>query len=549
MGRHKTNSTNDFENFDVILKSDISDNIGNEVTVITSDKLTEKWLTQAMNNYDPSNRIYSTYLNDRCDYPTSISIDLLNKLALNPQSNLKDILAINSIIRQYINKDDIIGKTYETIESNVNTNYKLAYNDFLIKRNKNKLLDKSKEIIKDFNNKINIKSLIRNIVPTTYSEGNYCMYLRKQNDNYIVDYYPLSIVEVSDYESNGEPYLLINMQKLLSKLLKTQVTTNKGKPLFFKDLNTEIQSNYPPEVYQAYKNKDNYAKLNIRYSAIIRTENMNRKYGLTPIFRALKPALMLETFDHTDLVNSKAKGKKIIFQKLRKELMGDNGDKKGFEEMAYAHDNFMKAWKMPTVVVTTPPFVESIEYVEPSTKNTNSDIINQYRSREMIALGITFLASDKGQTVTTANMSIKELIKTIDKITEQIADVLNKWYRVVLLDNGIPADYAPIITINSSEELSLEMKKQLAEFMFCKLGASYETAFDIMNIDINDEKQKRISENSQNYSDIFLPHPTSYSVSDAAGKSNPDNNIGGRPKGGEDENKQVYDKERNDAKK
>lgn len=546
MGRRKVQNTDKSENFDVILKSDVSDDNGNEVTIITSDQLSEKWLTQAMNNYDPTNRIYSAYLNDRLDYPTSISIDLLNKLALNPQSNLNDILAINSIVRQYINKDDIIGKTYETIESNVNTNYKLSYNDFSAQRNKNKMLDKSKTIIDDFNNKINIKYLIRNIVPTVYSEGNYCMYLRKQNGNYIVDYYPLSVVEVSDYESNGEPYLLINMQKLLSKLLKTQVTTNKGNPLFFKDLDTEIQSNYPPEVYQAYKNKDNYVKLDIRYSAIIRIGNMNRKYGLTPIFRALKSALMLETFDHTDLVNSKAKAKKIIHQTLREKLMGDSGDKKGFEEMAYAHDNLMKAWKMPTVVVTTPPFVESIEYVEPKVENTNFDTVSQYRSREMIALGITFLASDKGQTVTTASMSIKELIKTIDKITEQIADVLNKWYRVILADNNIPIDYAPTIVINSSEELSLEIKKQLAEFMFCKLGCSFSTAYGIMNIDINDEKQKRIQENDEQYGDIFMPRPTAYTLTDKAEEPNADK--GGRPKEDTPNNKQTYDKERNQNK-
>ena len=30
--------------------------------------------------------------------------------------------------------------------------------------------------------------------------------------------------------------------------------------------------------------KEQYAKLDIRYSGIVRTGNMNRKYGLTPIF-------------------------------------------------------------------------------------------------------------------------------------------------------------------------------------------------------------------------------------------------------------------------
>ena len=190
MGRRKTSNSQNTktDDFDVIIKSDVSDPEGNEATIITSEQLSQKWLTQAMNNYDPTNRVYSSYLNDKYDYGTTISVDLLNKLANNPQSNLNDILAINSIVRQYINKDDIIGKTYETVESNVNTSYKLSYNDLSDHRNKNKMLDRTKSLIEDFNNKIDIKSLIRNIVPTAYSEGNYSMYLRHQNGNYVVDF-------------------------------------------------------------------------------------------------------------------------------------------------------------------------------------------------------------------------------------------------------------------------------------------------------------------------------------------------------------------------
>lgn len=540
------------DNFEVYLKSDVTDNKDNKATIITSQLLTKKVFDSALQNYDPSNRIYSSYLSCDDNMGKVVSMDLLNNLAINPQSNLKDIQTINSIVRQYINKDDIIGKTYETVESNVNTSYKLSYENVISKvnehRNKNRELDNVKKLIKTFNNKINLKELIRNIVPTVFAEGNYCMYLRHNDNNYTIDYYPLGVCAVSDYTVNGEPYLIIDVQQLITKLCKTRLM-NQDKPLFFNSLDDEIKSTYPDEVYQAYKNKDRYAKLDIRYSGCVRINNMNRKYGLTPIYRALKPALMLENFDHTDLINSKARSKKIIHQKLREKLMGESGQNKGLDAMAYAHSNFMKAWKSPTVVVTTPPFVESISYVEPQVEDVNADIIKQYRSREMVALGIVFLMPDKGQTVTTASISVKELIKTVDKITEQISDVINKWYRVIVQDNGYDVEYAPILHINSSEELSLDMKKDLAEFMFCKLGCSYETAFDIMGTDINDEKQKRIRENADGYSNIFLPHPTAFNVSDSADTKNPNGNIGGRPQNEEPNDKQDYDKQRNNNKK
>lgn len=536
------------EDFDIFVSSNVDDT--GETIILTSDERGKQWLEQAMTNYDPANKIYSTYLNNGMDYNNKVTPELIANLAIAPQSNIEDIKTINGIIRQYINKDDMIGKTYETIESNVNTNYKLSYNDYSDKRNKQKTLDRTKDLIEGFNNSINIKKLIRNITPTTYAEGNYLMYLRKDKfSNYVVDYYPLGIALISDYEVNGEPCLLIDVTELTNRLQKTYLKNKKGKALFFENIEQDIQNNYPQEVYDAYKSKDRYAKLDIRYSGIVRIGNLNRKYGLTPMFRALNPTLMLETFENTDSINAKSKAKKIIHQALRKELMGQDGTRKGFEEMAYAHNTLLQAWKQQTVVVTTPPFVESIKYVEPTTENVNSETINFYRSKQLLSLGIIFLASDKGQTVTTASISVKELIKNIDKVAEQIEDVLNKWYRTILIDNGIDIQYAPTIQIESAEQMSMEMKQSFAEFLFTKLGASYETSMKIVGVDVNDEKQKRMSENDDGYSDIFLPHPTSFTVSDSADKSNPNDNVGGRPKAKTENNKQVYDKTRTDAKK
>ena len=544
MGRPKksVSPSTQKEDFDVMVTSNVDDT--DNTVIITSDERGKQWLEQAMTNYDATNKIYSTYLNNGFDSNNKVTPELLANLAIAPQSNLNDIKAINGIIRQYINKDDMIGKTYETIESNVNTNFKLSYNDYSTMRNKQKTLDRTKEIINNFNNAINVKKLIRNITPTAYAEGNYLMYLRKdKNNNYIVDYYPLGIAIISDYEVNGEPCLLIDVTELSTRLQKTYLKNKNGTPLFFDSVEQDIKNNYPPEVYAAYKTKDRYAKLDIRYSGIVRIGNLNRKYGLTPMFRALNPTLMLEIFENTDSINAKSKAKKIIHQVLRKELMGTDGTRKGFEEMAYAHNTLLQAWKQQTVVVTTPPFVESIKYVEPSTENVNSDTINFYRSKQLLSLGIIFLASDKGQTVTTASISVKELIKNIDKVAEQTADVLNKWYRTILIDNGIDIQYAPTITIDSAEQMDMAMKQDFAEFLFTKLNCSYETAYSEIGIDIDSEVQKRKSENDDNLDEVFSPRLTAFTNS---GKTD---NTGGRPSGGEDQNKEVYDKTRNDAKK
>ena len=109
-----------------------------------------------------------------------------------------------------------------------------------------------------------------------------------------------------------------------SKLSKAYLKLKKNnKPLFFKAIEDEIKNNYPPEVYKAYKDNEQYAKLDYRFTGIIRVNNQNKKYGLSPIFRALDSIRMLEQFDDTDEVNAKANAKKIIIQLLRKEIMGN----------------------------------------------------------------------------------------------------------------------------------------------------------------------------------------------------------------------------------
>ena len=324
------------ENFEVIISNNVEDN----TTVITSndEKAIELLLSSAFSRYNPDNQQYSTYLKDISTYSDKITPEMLDSLADMPQSDLDKILSINRIIRTYINKDDIIGKTVESIETNVNTEIKLSYNNVVQGRNKLKKLDDVKKLIDDFNEQINVKNLIKVSIPTTYAEGTYIVYLRHEsNGKYIVEYYPLGVVEISDYNVNGNPVVLFNIQELRARLTKVYKKNKKNKSLFFDTMEEEVKANYPTEVYKAFNEKEKYAKLNVLYTGVLRIGNQNRKYGLSPIFRALKPTTMLETFEQSDRINSKAKAKKIIFQKMRKEVMGQDGTRKGFEEMAYAH--------------------------------------------------------------------------------------------------------------------------------------------------------------------------------------------------------------------
>lgn len=518
-----------------------------EILILTAESIqskSEQWMYQALEHFENGGRQYSAALNeDSSSISSSLSIDDIKNLALNAQNDLSKVLKINSLIRQASNEDDIIGKVHETVEANLNANVRFTFDNLPDDYDK-ELKDKAEGEIKRFHRETNINDVMTTCITSTYDEGNCITYLRskkyKSIYHHTIDKYPLGVAIVSDYSENSIPRILIDTNELTNRLQKTTLRSKKNKPLFFANTSDEIKNNYPKEVIDAYSNRERYAKLDLRRTGTNRFGNLNRKYGISPIFKALKPKIMLDTFDKSDATNAKAKSKKIILQKLRKETMGQGYDRKGLEDMAYAHTQLMSAWKNPTVVYTAPPCVENILYVEPKVEMTNEKTITQYRSRVTSALGISFLNTDGQQTVSTANISIKQLMRTINKIAERQERILQRWYEIVLEEAKIPLEYCPTPQILDAELLEFEMKQDLAEFLFSKLNCSYQTAYELLDMNYNDELERRKSENDCEVESIFTPHSTSYN-------SSGDTKDNGRPLGSTnknneiDESKQEYD--------
>lgn len=499
-------------------------------------------LKSAIDNYDGNTKLYSVYPTDDSN-ADDLSLSDIEDLAVGLQSNLSNILKVNKWIRKYIIIDDIIGKTQEAIETNVNTNYKLSYNDFSTKK-KIKQLNVAKEIIEKFNKQIRLKHLIKEVIPLVHAEGNYVACLRwdSKQEIYLVDHYPLGIAIVSDYTYGGKPIILIDMSELKSRLRKTYLKDKKNKALFVENEEKEIKENFPDEVYQAYKNNETYAKLNVKCAKIIRVNNLGRKYGVSPILRALKSALMLQTYENGDYINTKAKSKKIIFQKMRKETMGKDYQLLGIKSTVKAHSDLMAAWKNKTVVYTAIPQVEDLSYVEPSVEDTNANKINTYRSKIMTTLGISFADSNVSN-FSVANISLDQLMKTINSISEQLEECLEDWYEVLFENEGVDKEFIPEIQILDSEIMDMELRKELAKLLYTTFNGSAETSLGLLGINAVDEKAKRQSENEEGYDKVFTARQTAFTTSNNTFNNTDDTN--GRPQSNENEDKQNYDNQRN----
>jgi len=509
-----------------------------DTTIVTSYKndiesFEQKVIKAALEKYPTTEKMYSPFTSEN-SANDDITLDTIDELANGIQSDLSKTLEGINYVRQFIITDDIIGKTQEAIESNLNTNYRLSFEDYSEQRNKNKKLETVKAEIKAFNAQINIERLIRETIPIVHAEGNIIYYLRYNGSSYIVDKLPLGIAYIGDYTYGGNPVVCIDMNTLTSRLQKTYTKNKKNKALFFKNIEDDIKNNYPDEVYQAYKNKENVCILDSKYTGVIRIGNLGRKYGVSPIVRALKSAVMLKNYEATDYITAKAKAKKIIFQKVHKETMGEKYDKKAFEYAIKAHDDLMQAWKQKTVVYTAIPQVESLSYVESKVTDTSTEKINVYRSKIMTTLGIGFIDNNNAN-FSVANISLGQLMKTINFISEQLEEVIVNWYKVLFENSHIDFEYMPKLQIIDAEAMDIGVRKDLVELLYSKLNCSRETAMEMLNLSIEDERQRRINENENNYDEIFSPHPSQYNSSG--------DNPSGRPSDSNNTDKQNNDEE------
>ncbi len=514
-----------------------------EEPLVSVETIAQRAIDAAVRSYDFENKTGSTILENKGSYlePT---IDVLDNLANSPQFDLQKILQINSIIAKRINLDDIIGKVVESIYVNVNDEFRLSYRQPESSgRNKSKEFERAKKLIDAFNSEVNTKKIIRENTACAYYEGNVILYLRgNKTSGWCVDYYPLGVAIVSPYTVGSERVVLIDMNELKSRLIKSGFKLRNGKDMLFPTVEDELRENYPPEVYEAYKAKQPYAKLDVARTGLIQIGRLNGYYGVSPIFRALPSSIILQSFYKSDELNSKARSKKILLQILRKPENTLANAGLDIQGQAYAHKEIIKAYRQPgSVVYTAPNNVEKVEYVEPKSDMVNIDTVAFHLNREMSTLGIGFLSMESNnQSVSTAKISLEQLMKTINSITRQVEHVFEKFYAQVLIDSGFDTAYTPTMSILDSEYLEFELRKDLAQMFYTLFNGSRRTSLELLGINLDDEAERRRKENEDGLDEVFTPRLTAYTN---GGQNNEAPT--GRPKG-EENDKQVYDETYND---
>ena len=520
---------------------------------ITASVMLEKYFESSgvdMSTYNFQGQNFMSFTGEEGYYGYSqrfgkVDLETVSRLAENCQNNIDQIRQINSIIAYYVNVDDLFGRVIETLENNTNKSFNVKDNI--------RTTSKIHNCMVDFCQQINLPLVIEETCKNTFLEGTFIMYLLGDSKvGWHVSFYPLGIVEITDIEIGHEPLVTFNVDKLRSKIqnsLNKHLDNEQIKEIEAK-MDLQIKLNYPPEVYEGYKNNKHSVVLNQERIGVVRiNRGRDGKYGVSPALKSLKSEIMLETIDRVDRKNLIDRAKKIYAQTMRKELLEESDQPLEISSLAgLSQQMFNYAMMQKDAIYTAPPYVESISIIEPKVELTSSDKIEEYRNRVLNALGISFITGENGNSFTIANLNYSELLKTINKIVKQLQPIMNKYFKVVALENKMPLAKVPTLEIASSELINLESKISLINTYYSTLGLSRETVFKILDIDLETEMKRREDENNKKLNEIFSPYATSFNTNVAGNeetqKETEDTNGNGSKKS-EDRDKSNSDKERN----
>lgn len=540
------NGGENMENYDI----DFSHvDIDNDTELVTSFKdseelirvRTQRILSQSMDTYDAKRTFQSSVFTSDSTNSNELTVDYINQLATGINSTLDNVLRANEIILKSLNTSALFGLAYSILYSNINTNYRLVFNNPYKIEASDEELESIKNLIEGFNHDIDLEELIRDAISGTYVEGNYNLSLSLNKGQVPqIRHYPLAICYPSYYMYGNDRVLEFNINDLKNRIKKTYSKNKKNKAIYYDNIEKEIKDTYPDEVYSGYKSNDKTIRLDPKFNKCLTINSFGRRFGVSPFFKALKSSIVLDNIIKADISYSKSRAKIIIFQKLSDKLLGKDGKNRALAEQALAHTSAASALQTSSCLYTAPAYVENLSYVTPKNDNSDSvDLMKQYTTQLLNALGISFLDVESA-TGTSVTVSFTGLLRIVNSIANSLAKIISRFYQEILEFYGYNRGLAPTLRIETSEELDLQTRMELAKLIYSTFNGSAKTAFEYIGLDVDDEVAKRKTENDNGVYDILLPRQTSYTVSGNSNES-------GRPSENQtlDDGKQDYDKDYN----
>ena len=419
-----------------------------------------------------ANNEFSTYFEKNFNVDGSPTHVNLESIFNAPQDHINDIIGYSKYCYR---KYGIIMRVINIIRDFGASEYEIQY------KNKN---EKIKNCIQEYNERIKLDNLLRDMIYELAMTGNLVCYDR---DGKSVDIYPINMIEVVPLTKNGKQVLGFK--------------TNEIQPMFNiynKQINDLIESAYPDEVMEGIrKGSDIYTILNPDLSYFVKINSSRyERYGIPVILPAF------EDLSHKNLLKEAEKATAVsIIDKLMCIQIGD-ADNTPNDEMIDKYSELFDS--MTGSVRATVPYYVNISWVEPQTDVFGEDKFIQVDTDILSTLGISLslIRGEGGGNYAEGMISFTGLTRTIETLQDAVAEIINGMYQQELVRNGFNIKHSPTIKFKDVV-IDKSSKITLLKELFTNVGLPYEVFYKECGYDYDYIKLVRQNENKEKAEEIF----------------------------------------------
>ena len=448
---------------------------------------------------------YSTYYKDTFYFDGSPTDYDLEEMFSNPQDNIADIVSYSKYCY----------RKYGVIMRLIN-----MYRDFgctALHLDYTEDNEKAAEVIKNYNKKVGLVQLVREMIFELAETGNLACYDRNGKR---VDIYPIDQIEVV-------PYIVNNKQVIAYKINQDYENNDYDSKTLQK-----ISKAYPKEVLKAQKSGNRIAILDIdkAYFAKINSSQYE-KYGIT----VLLPAF--EDLAHKNLL--KAAEKSTATAIIDKIMLTQIGDKDNIPTTPLIQEYDKILQNMSGSISMTVPYYVNMKFIEPETAvfgaekfiEIDKDILNT------LGVSVSLLRGEGGGSYSDGIVNFTGLCKSIEAVRQPIIPIIEGLWKAELKRNKIDPRYAPSLRF---EEVVIDKaaKTELLTKLFTEAGLPYELLYEGCGFDYDHVKLLRKKENDGDTEDTFKLHAQPFQGQQTV-------NDGGAPKKNDSERKTDKSKSNN----
>jgi hypothetical protein len=362
-----------------------------------------------------------------------------------------------------------------------------------------------KKVIDNFNKRIGIEQLLRDIMFELAQTGNCAGYDRGGKR---IDIYPITKVEVAPLIYNNKSVLLY-LNDMNLNILGVNIPSNIAK---------KLELSYPKEVAIGIKKGADKIMLDVDNTFFLKVNSSRYEpYGMPFHLTAL------DELAHKTLLKEAERSTALsIIEKILKIGVGDKDHKPKQTEIDFYAGLF--DGKKGSLKVTVPYFVNP-EWIEPEVDIFGKEKFEQVDLDILNALGVslTLIRGEGGGNYSEGFIAITGLIKTIENLRSGIPEIMEELYRKELKRNGIKEDRVPKFKFKPVE-IDKSATIEMLQWLFQNAGLPYQVLYDEAGYDFVSVKLQREKENTDKIEDTFKLRQQPFQGGAGAG-----DDVAGRP--------------------